>query len=121
MTNSIAAPVRRALVLAVSGITLLGLSVTLAGPAAADVPERWPVADEVNKLMVLAIFVGGPLLLTVLAAAYVYLPAVARGERVAPGTSPVSDQWLGGPRRSAGELAAPDSAESKAGGASGRW
>lgn len=121
MTTSIPAAVRRALVLAVSGITLLGLSVTLAGPAAADVPEGWPVADDVDELMVLAVFVGLPLLLALITAAAVYLPAVARGERVAPGTSPVSDQWLGGPRRSAGELAAPDSPESKAGGASGRW
>ncbi len=123
--TSIAAPVRRAVVLTVSGITALALSfalsLALAGPAAADVPEGWPVADEVDKLSALAIFVGGPLVLALLAFALVYLPAIMRGERVAPGTSPVSDQWLGGPRRSAGELAAPDSKESKAGGASGRW
>jgi hypothetical protein len=51
----------------------------------------------------------------------VYVPALVRGERLAPGAPLVENQWLGGPRRSAGELAAPDSDSSEAGGASGRW
>ena len=121
MTTSIPAALRRALVLAVSGLTLLGASLVLAAPAGADVPEGWPVAEPVDTLMMLVIFVGGPVAIGVVTLAFVYLPPIVRGERVAPGAAPVSDQWLGGPRRTAGELAAPDSEESKAGGASGRW
>ena len=121
MTTSIPAAVRRALVLAVSGLTFLGASLALAAPAGADVPEGWPVAEPVDTLMMLVVFVGGPLAIALATLAFVYVPPLVRGERVAPGSTPVSDQWLGGPRRSAGELAAPDSEESKAGGASGRW
>ena len=51
----------------------------------------------------------------------VYLPAMVRGERVAPGGAARENQWFGGPRKGTAELAAPDTEESKAGGASGRW
>ena len=47
--------------------------------------------------------------------------ARARGESVRPGEQQLESQWLGGPRKSAGELAAPDGEDSKAGGAGGTW
>ena len=62
-----------------------------------------------------------PLLLAVLITLAVYVPALIRGERVAPGEPSVEDQWFGGPRKGTSELAGPDTDESKAGGASGRW
>ncbi|MDQ4055533.1 MAG: hypothetical protein M3237_22970 [Actinomycetota bacterium] len=121
MTTTISAAVRRIAVLAVSGITVAGLSVALAAPAGADVPERWENEGPIDKLEALLLLAGAPLLLALVIALAVYVPAMARGERVAPGAPQVEDQWLGGPRKSAGELAGPDSETSQAGGASGRW
>ena len=69
------------------------------------------------------ILVGIPLLLFVLITIAVYLPSLVRGESIAPGAPAVEDQWLGGPRTSAGELTAPATPEDAddSGGASGRW
>ena len=102
-------------------VATVGTSVALAGPAAADVPEGWETADPINPLHLLAVIAGVPLLLGLVIAACVYLPALARGERVAPGAPDLEDQWIGGPRKAAGELAAPDTEASAAGGAGGRW
>ena len=121
VTTSISAVLRRIVVLAVSGITVAGLSLALAAPAGASVPEAWDTPDSVDKLGMLLLLGGVPLLLAVVIAIAVYVPALARGERVAPGAPQPDNQWLGGPRKSAGELAGPDSADSQAGGASGRW
>ena len=112
---------RRLLVLAVSGLWLGVASVTLASPAGADVPEFWPNHGDVDALEALLVLVGIPLALGLLIAFLVYAPSIIRGERIAPGPAHVEDQWLGGPRKSAGELAAPDTEDSQAGGASGRW
>ena len=121
MTTPISAVIRRIVVIAVSGITVAGLSLVLAAPAGASVPEGWDTPESVDKLGMVLLLGGVPLLLAVLIAIAVYVPALARGERVAPGAPQVENQWLGGPRKSAGELAGPDSADSQAGGASGRW
>ncbi len=69
----------------------------------------------------IGLFVGIPVLLFVVIALLAYLPALIRGEDVTPGGATVEDQWLGGPRAAAGELAAPDGATSEAGGAGARW
>lgn len=121
MTTPISAALRRIVVLAVSGITIAGLSLALAAPAGAEVPEGWDDPEPVDKLSMLLLLGGVPLLLALVILVAVYAPALVRGERVAPGTPQVADQWLGGPRKSAGELAGPDSDTSQAGGASGRW
>ena len=121
MTTPISAAVRRIVVLAVSGITVTGLSLALAAPAVAEVPEGWPDPKPVDQLGAILLLAGVPLLAIVLIALAVYLPAMVRGERLAPGAPQVEDQWLGGPRRSPDELAPPDSETSQAGGASGRW
>lgn len=96
-------------------------SVALAGPAAAKVPEDWsdpaPVAPWEYLLVLLAV----PVALALLIALFVYVPALVRGERVAPGTPTVGDQWFGGPRQGTAQLAGPDDENSQAGGASARW
>ena len=111
---------RRLLLLAVTGLWLGAASLVLATPASADVPEGWPT-EEIDTLNAILLLVGVPLLLAVVIGFLVYAPSIIRGERIAPGQPATENQWLGGPRKSAGELAAPDTQDSKAGGASGRW
>lgn len=113
--------VRRARTLAtVLGAALI-LPVLAAGPAAADVPEGWSDPAAVPRLEALLILVGGPLVLAVLIAAAVYVPPLARGERVAPGAPELENQWFGGPRGGGHELEAGADETSETGGASGRW
>lgn len=100
--------------------SFLALSVAT-GPLRADTPAAWPDADLPSTLWILLVLGGVPLLLFVVITALVYLPAMVRGERVAPGVPETEDIWLGGPRKTAGELAPPDTGESHAGGASARW
>lgn len=112
-----------ALRLAASSVVVLlgtvGLLLVGANPAAADVPVGWPDPPAVDTLRTLLFLGGVPILVALLAIALSYGPALARGERVAPGASPVADQWIGGPSKPAGELGA--SAADETGGASGRW
>lgn len=103
--------------LALTGATL----VVGAGPASADTPEGWPDEPSIDVVEMLLLFVGVPLLVFVVVAALILAPALARGESISPGQKEPEPEWLGGPRKSAGELAAPDSAGSKAGGAGGGW
>jgi len=94
----------------------------LAAPARADVPEGFsPDPENVGVIPALLLFGGIPLVLFALIAIAVYLPAMTRGERVAPGVAPMNDQWLGGPRQGTRQLAGPDGDQSQAGGARGRW
>ena len=96
----------------------------LSAPAQADVPEGWGGQTEHNQLdflHALGLFVGIPLLLFALLALAVYLPAMVRGEKLLPDYSAGEPQWIGGPRQGVAELPAPDGADSRAGGASGRW
>lgn len=109
------------LALGATVLTTLTLALLTAAPAAAEVPNGWSDPDPVDPLHVLLVGVGAPLLLAVIITVLVYGPALARGERVAPHAPEVENQWLGGPRKSAGELAGPDGDDSQAGGASGRW
>ena len=94
--------------------------VALAAPAGADVPEGWSEPDPVNVMHAILVLGLLPLGIFLVITLLTYLPALMRGERVNPTTSTPEDQWLGG-RRTTHELAAPDSAESQAGGASARW
>jgi hypothetical protein len=96
----------------------------LALPARADVPEGWGGETEHNSLdalHALGVYLGAPLLLMVLIALAVYLPAMIRGEKLLPDHSGGEAQWIGGPRQGVAELPAPDSEDSRAGGASARW
>lgn len=121
MTPLPAALARRAApALAVLGLVAASVLAT-ALPAAADVPEGWSDPEAVDPLFVILVAGGIPLLLALVITALVYGPPLARGERVAPGAPAVESQWLGGPRKAAGELAGPDGEDSQAGGSGGRW
>lgn len=112
---------RRLLLLAVAGLWCTAASLVLAAPASAEVPEGWDSPAPIDGLEALLLLGGVPLLLFVVIGFLVYAPSIIRGERIAPGQPVTENQWLGGPRRNAGELAAPDNDDSQAGGASGRW
>lgn len=90
----------------------------LAAPASADVPEGWSNPDDVDMLYALLLLAGVPLLLFVIIAVLTYLPALIRGEKLAPGAA--DDQWFGGPRQGAKELEPGVQAE-ETGGARGTW
>lgn len=117
VTTNLETLVRRTVVL----IAAVALSLLVAAPAGAEVPEGWSNPEPVSIMHALLVLGGIPLLLFVLITLAVYIPALVRGERVAPGAPALENQWLGGPRKSTSELAGPDSEESAAGGASARW
>jgi hypothetical protein len=116
-TSRTATVVRRTTLLLGSTAAL----VALAGPASADVAEGWSDPDDVDAWHALLVLGGIPLGLALVIAALIYLPALVRGERLAPGAPAVENQWIGGPRRTTAELAGPDGDDSQAGGASARW
>jgi hypothetical protein len=109
---------RRGVVLVAAATASL---VALAGPASADVPQGWSDPAKVSALHALLLLGGVPLLLFVVIALLVLVPGLRRGERLTPGAATHEDQWFGGPRSGTAELAAPDTDESQAGGASARW
>jgi hypothetical protein len=117
VTSRTAARVRRTAVLLGTTAALLAV----AGPASADVAEGWSDPDDVDAWHALLVLGGIPLLLGLLIAAMIYVPAMIRGERIAPNAPVVENQWIGGPGRGAKQLAGPDTPESEAGGASARW
>ena len=100
---------------------VITLPTALATAIPLDVPIGWSDPEDVNMVHALLVLVGIPLLLFIAITVAVYVPSLARGERILPGAPPVEDQWLGGPRTGTAELKGPDSADADAGGASGRW
>jgi hypothetical protein len=123
VTSRILALVRRSAVLT----TVFGLSLLVAGPASAKVPEGWSTdPEQISIQQVLVVLVVIPLVLIALITAAVYVPALVRGERIAPGAAPVEDQWFGGPRGGVRELESgagrgEQEAQGETGGAGGRW
>lgn len=118
---SVTSTVRRLLSL-VSLVALTGAAaLAAAGPASADTPEGWPEREPVGILSMLLLLGGVPLLVFVVITLLAYAPSLARGESIAPGNHEPDSEWIGGPRKAAGELAAPDSEGSAAGGAGGTW
>jgi hypothetical protein len=117
--------VRRCLAVAAAAVTATLAAATLAlltaAPAAAEVPVGWSEPDPVDPTVVILIAVLLPIGLALLLTVLVYGPPLARGESVKPHAPQVENQWLGGPRKAAGELAAPDGDDSRSGGASARW
>lgn len=109
-------PLRRTAFVIAAAATI---PVATAAPALAAAPEGWSDPEEVGLVEMLVVVAGLPILIGLAIVLAVYVPAMTRGERVAPGAE-TPDQWFGGPRRDAGELeAAPES--STTGGASGSW
>jgi len=109
--------------------SLVGVSALLvvagAGSASADTPEprpgSWEPKPEIDTLEAWLYLGGIPLLVFVVITLLYVAPALARGEDLSLDALEPENQWLGGPRKAAGELAAPDSEDSKAGGAGGSW
>lgn len=105
-----------------AGLFVVALGLTLlAAPAHADAGKGWGTSEDVNTLDALLLLAGVPVLLFVLIALAVYLPAVARGEDVSPAGGDVEDHWLGGPRQGTKELTTGDAGPSETGGARGTW
>jgi hypothetical protein len=117
VTTKLAHLVRRTSIVLVTG----GLVLAVAGPAGADVPEGWSDPDAVSPLHALLVLAGIPILLFALITLAVVVPGLVKGERFTPGGQATQDQWFGGPSKGTAQLPAPDTEESKAGGASGRW
>lgn len=113
--------VRRLAVAAPLGLVAALLPAGLLATAAADTPEGWPEEPAIDFVEMLLFLGGVPVLVFLVVVALIYGPPLARGESVKPGGETAERQWLGGPRKSVGELAAPDSEQSKAGGAGGTW
>jgi hypothetical protein len=112
----------RRLLAAAALVWLVGAAtIVTAGPAAADTPEGWPEEEPIDKVQMLLVLGGIPLLVFLVVVALVYAPALARGESIAPGQQERDPEWIGGPRKTPDELAGPDTEGSKAGGASGTW
>lgn len=116
MTSTTQTLLRRAAVLG----TAVATALMVAAPAGAEVPEGWSDPDPVSGMHALLVLGGMPLLLFVLIVLAVYVPALVRGERVAPGAATRDDQWFGGPRSGTHELKSGSDTDGT-GGASGRW
>jgi hypothetical protein len=103
------------------------LLLALAGPASADVPDGWSNPAPVNGLHFVLLFVGIPLVITLLILAFIYIPGVVRGESVAPAGTRTEDEWFGGRRDTAelepaGRTGADEAdVEHGSGGAGGTW
>ena len=107
-----------------AGLTVGGAAalVLAAQPAIADVPDGWSDPDPVDVSDALLLLAGVPVLLFVLIVLAVYVPALVRGEKVAPGAAQIDDEWFGGPRSGTAELTSSTPAEEReTGGASGHW
>lgn len=108
-----------------ASLPLVGLGLALlAVPAHADPAEGWggrTDPPDVSGLYALGLLAGVPLLLFVLIGLAVYVPAMVRGEDVSPTSAGVENQWLGGPRQGAKELAPGETEPSETGGAHGSW
>ncbi len=100
---------------------VITLPTALAAAIPLDVPIGWSDPDDVNMVNAVLLLGGIPLLIFIAITVAVYVPSLVRGERIAPGQPPVSNQWLGGPRTGTAELEGPGSENVDAGGASGRW
>ena len=109
--------------------SLVGVSAMLllatTGAAHADTPEprpgSWEPKPDIDVLEAFLVLGGIPLLVFVVITLLYVGPALARGEDLRITALEQESQWLGGPRKQGGELAAPDSEDSKAGGAGGSW
>jgi len=75
---------RRAGLLGASASAAVVASVATAGPASAEVPNGWPVADEMTASGLLLLILLIPVILTVVISLLVLLPGVFRGEGLLP-------------------------------------
>ncbi len=121
VTTKLQGPRRAALVVGSATLLLLGY----AGPASADIPVGWSDPPPVDALKQIVVFLGIPLLITLVILAFLYVPPVIRGESVAPAGARPDDQWFGG-RRATAELEPANATHEgegrdETGGAGGTW
>lgn len=81
MSNQI---LRRAGLLGASASAAVVASVATAGPASADVPAGWPVADHMSAASLLLLILIIPVVIGVVISLLVLLPGVLRGEGLIP-------------------------------------
>lgn len=118
VTTSPVRVVRSSLRLSVP-LGILG-SVLLAAPAMAERPENWATPESVQFMDFFLLVLVFPLAATVVITLLAIVPALVKGEKLAPNAAPIEDQWLGGPKGGKAELESTGSAKD-AGGASGQW
>lgn len=98
----------------------------------ADAPIGWPDQPPVSLLHTLLVFVGIPLLITVVIAVLVMAPSLVRGPRYSPGQPwDAGSEWFGAPEQVAAESGTTrtqltgstraTTTDQNAGGASARW
>lgn len=95
-------------------------AVLMAAPAMADLPEAWETPETVGFLEVLVLILVIPVAAALVIALLSLLPALARGEKLSGHSTPVTDDWFGGPRGGKAEVEAGGTAKDS-GGASGTW
>lgn len=117
--------VRRLFAVCTLVVAAVALMVVGAGAASADTPlprpDGWEPKPDIDLLHAFALLGGVPLLVFILITLLYVGPALARGESLSVKGGEAQDQWLGGPGKGPEELAAPDAADSSAGGAGGSW
>ncbi|MDI6911643.1 hypothetical protein [Nocardioides sp.] len=131
MTTKLAHPVPSSVLSSVPGSVLRGvlrstvvlfagsLVLLASGPAGADTPEGWPVADGVDPVYAVLLLGGVPALLIAVITLLVMVPG--RRERHALAAGQADDQWFGGPRQGTAELPPAEAGATGSGGASARW
>ncbi len=98
----------------------------------ADAPANWPDPPPTSLLHTLLVFVGIPLLITVVIAVLVMAPSLVKGPRYSPGQPwDAESEWFGAPEQAAvepGTTSAQLTGSTRAtttiqdaGGASARW
>jgi hypothetical protein len=98
------------------------LPLTYAAAASADAAEGFSDPDDVSPIHALLVLGGIPLAVIIVLALATYVPAIVRGESVAPAGARADDQWFGGRRDTEKALEARKTdADTDAGGASGSW
>jgi hypothetical protein len=85
---------RRAGLLGASASAAVVASVATAGPASAEVPNGWPVAEEMTASGLLLLILLIPVILTVVISLLVLLPGVFRGEGLLPKPHKAEDDNL---------------------------
>ncbi len=122
---------RAALTVSGAAVVVAGSVLATAAPASANTPVGWEETDAMSVLDAMLLFVGGPLVISVVLALLVMAPSAIRGGGQQAGLSRWSEpQWFGGGDqaavgRSGGDhaaLEAPAPAEAEQGGGAGaRW
>ena len=91
MSNQI---LRRAGLLGASATAAVVASVATAGPASAEVPNGWPIAEDMTASGLLLVILLIPVILVVIISLLVLLPGVLRGEGLLPKPHKAEDDNL---------------------------